>query len=123
VTGQWSIWEGGRQSAQTAEARSRVDAAAAMLAEAREQVAVEIARQQLEVRRARAAAAAAETHLQQAEESFRVTRQQYDEGAALSAEVLDAEQSLRRARARRMVALADYEIARAAVRRTTGEVW
>lgn len=123
LTGQWSIWEGGRQSALAADARARLEAAQARLADAREQAAVEVARQQLEVRRARAAAAAAETHVREAEESFRVLRQQYQEGAALSLEVLDAEQEFRRAQARHAAALADYEIARAAVRRLVGEVW
>ena len=123
LTGQWNIWEGGRQSALGEEARARLDAARARLAEARELAAVEVARQQLEIRRARAAAAAAETHLREAEESFRVLRQQYEEGTALSVDVLDAEQAQRQAQARRAAALADYQVARAAVRRLVGEVW
>jgi len=123
LTGQWSIWEGGRQSALAAETRARLEAAQARLTDAREQAAVAVARAQLEVRRARAAATAAETHVREAEESFRVLRQQYQEGSALSLEVLDAEQEYRRAQARHAGALADYEIARAAVRRLVGEVW
>jgi len=123
LMGQWSIWQGGRRPAETAAASARLEAAQARLAVAREQVAVDVARELLELKRARAAAAAAETHLTEAEESYRVARQQFTEGSALSTDVLDAEQAHREAQARRATALADYEIARAAVRRIVGEVW
>lgn len=123
IGGRWSLWEGGRVAAQTGEARARREAAGARLADAREQVAVAVARAHLEVLRARAAAAAAALHVSEAEETYRVVRQQFAEGAALSVDVLEAEQTQRRAQARRAQALADYEIARAGVHRVLGRVW
>jgi outer membrane protein TolC len=118
-----SLWEGGRAGAQVAEARARLLAAEARLADAREQVAVNVARQQLEVVRAGDAVDAATSNVAAAEESFRVARQQYGEGVALSSEVLDAEQAARRAQANRAGALADYAVARATLLDVLGRVW
>jgi outer membrane protein TolC len=58
-----------------------------------------------------------------AEESFRVARAQFTEGAALSADVLDAEQASRSARARRARAGAEYAVARARLLNAEGRVW
>lgn len=119
----WDLWEGGRRSAQTSEARARLAAAEARLVDARAQVAVDVARQQLDVVRSTEAIEVAAQNVREAEESFRVVRQQYEEGAALSADVLDAEQAYRRAQARRAESLADYAIARAALLSAQGRVW
>ncbi|HEX9109142.1 MAG TPA: TolC family protein, partial [Longimicrobiales bacterium] len=123
VSARWNIWEGGRAGAATAEARERLSAAEARLADTREQATVEVARQRLEVDRAAQAVEAAGQNVAAAEESFRITRQQYDEGAALASDVLDAEEAFRRAEARRAGALADYAIARATLLNALGRVW
>jgi outer membrane protein len=119
---QWSPWDGGASSARVRQAGERVQAAQARLDEARERVAIDVARQHLEARRATEALAVAAENVRQAEEAFRVARQQFDEGAALSSQVLEAEQAHRLALAREARAMADYAIARAAVRRALGEV-
>ena len=123
ISGRWAIWEGGRRSAQEGEARARLEAAEARLQETSELVAVETARRQLEVRRAAEAVDVAEQNVREAEESFRVVREQFGEGMALSADVLDAEEALRQARASRAAALADHAIADAAVLNALGRVW
>jgi len=84
---------------------------------------VETARLQLEVRRAAEAVGVAEENVREAEESFRVVGRQFEEGVALSADVLDAEEALRRARAHRADAMADRAIAEAAVLNALGRVW
>jgi outer membrane protein len=119
----WGIWEGGRRAARTGEARAQLEAAEARLAATREQVAVDIARLRLEVERAQEATEVAAQNVAEAEESYRVVRQQFAEGAALSADVLDAEEALRRARAREVEARTDHAIARAAVLNALGRVW
>ncbi len=123
LSGRWAIWEGGRRSAAESEARARLEAAEARLQATAEQVAVETARLHLEVRRAADAVGVAEQNVREAEESFRVVGRQFEEGAALSADVLDAEEALRRARARRADAMADHAIAEAAVLNALGRVW
>jgi outer membrane protein TolC len=119
----WDIWQGNRKSAVTSEARARVQAAEARLADVRTEVAVDVARQQLEVVRATEAITVAAQAVTEGEESFRVARQQFTEGVALSSDVLDAEQALRRAQARRAQSEADYAIARAALLAAQGRVW
>lgn len=119
----WGIWEGGRVSARRREMAARVEAAEARLAETTERMAVEVARRSLEVDRAAEAVEVAAQNVREAEESYRVVREQFGEGVALSADVLDAEDALRRARARRERALADHAIARAAVMNAIGRAW
>jgi outer membrane protein len=120
---QWGIWEGGQRQAQVRQLRARVQAAEARLAQAREQVAVEVARHYLESVRAAEAIEVAELNVRGAEETFRVVQQQFEEGVALSSQVLDAELALRAARSRHARALADQAIAGAALLQVEGEVW
>ncbi|NJD18733.1 MAG: TolC family protein, partial [Gemmatimonadetes bacterium] len=123
LAARWNIWEGGRRSAVQREAAARLEAAEARLQATTEQVAVETARLRLEVRRAAEAVGVAGENVREAEETFRVVGRQFEEGVALSADVLDAEEALRRARARRVDALADRAIAEAAVLNALGRVW
>ncbi len=123
VSASWDLWSGGRTGAQAAEAGARLQAAEARLADTREQVAVDVARQRLEVTRAAEAMDAARRNVEAARESFRVARQQFDEGAALSSDVLAAEQAYRQAQANRAGAMADHAIARAALLDALGRVW
>ena len=120
---QWDLFDGGARFAETQEARARLESMEARLTAAQEQVAVEVARQVLEARRAFEAIAVAEQSVEEAEEALRTMRQQYAEGVALSADVLDAEQALRAARAARAAAAADYAVSLAGIRRAVGEVW
>ena len=122
LSASWGLWEGGRRPARTRQVRARLDATGARLASAREAAMVEVTRQVLEVRRATEAVDVAGRSVRSAEETFRVAGEQFAEGAALSADVLDAEQALRRARARHVRALADYAIARAALLASEGRV-
>lgn len=123
ISGRWAIWEGGRRSAARSEARARLEAAEARLELTTEQLAVESARLRLEALRAAEAVGVAEQNVREAEESFRVVSNQFEEGVALSADVLDAEEALRRARARLADAMADEAIAEAAVLNSLGRVW
>jgi outer membrane protein len=123
VSVRWNLWEGGAQSARVKQARERVRAAEARLEDALELAVVEVSRQYLEARRAAEAVGVAAEHVEHAAESLRVTRQQWAEGVALSAQVLDAEAAYRWARARHARAQAEDAIARAALLRALGRVW
>ena len=120
---QWGLWEGGARSARVERAAARLRSAEAELETARREVEVEVARRYLEVRRATEALGVAAENVEEAEESLRVVRQQFREGAALSAEVLDAEHAYQQARARRARAEAEYGTARAALLHARGSVW
>jgi outer membrane protein TolC len=118
----WNLWEGGAQSARMNQARERLRAGEARLADARDLIAVETERQYLEARRATEAVSVAEEGVATAEESYRVARQLFEEGVSLTADVLDAEQALRLAEVRRARALAEYGISRAALLRALGRI-
>lgn len=118
----WTLWNWGQRPAEISEARARLRSAEAQRAFAREGVAVEVTRQYLEMQRAMEAVAVAEQSVQEAEEVFRLLRSQYVEGAALSADVLDAEVAFRRAELRRAEAQADYAVARAGLLHALGQV-
>lgn len=123
LSARWDVWEGGRRSAARREAEARLQAAEARLQATAEEVAVETARLRLEVRRAAEAVGVAEQNVREAEESFRVVSRQFEEGAALASDVLDAERALRAARARSVDAMADRAVAEAAVLNALGRVW
>jgi outer membrane protein TolC len=123
LVARWDAWQGGRRSAVRSEARARLSAAEARLADTRAQVSVDVAKQHLEVVRTVEAVDVAAQTVSEAEESFRVARQQFTEGAAVSADVLDAEQAYRRAQAQRAQSLADYAIARAGLLAVLGKVF
>lgn len=117
----WPLWEGGAREARVAEARERLRAAEARLEDTRDEAGVAFARSYLEARRAMEAAAVAEQHVEQAAEALRVTRQQFLEGAALSADVLEAERTYREAQAREARAMAERAIAGATIRHALGQ--
>src|SRR5690606_23935238 len=97
LSSSWNLWEGGRVSAEVRESRARFAVADARLEEASGEVAVAVARQYLEVQRAGEALAVSGLRSREAEESLRVARERFEEGLALSAEVLEAERAYRTA--------------------------
>jgi outer membrane protein len=121
VSLRWGLWEGGAQDARAAGARARRLAAEARLEDAVERARVDVARHYLEARRADEALDVARQVVEQATEALRVTREQFVEGAALSAQVLEAEAAYRGALAREARAVAERAIARAMLLRALGE--
>jgi outer membrane protein TolC len=119
----WNLWDGGAREARVEQATARVRSAEARLEEARRLAEVEVTRQSLEVERASEAMRAAADNVARSAEALRVTEQQFREGVVLSAQLLDAEQTLLEAEERQVRAVADSAIARAALMHATGRVW
>lgn len=119
----WSLFEGGRRGAETAQARARITSAEARLDELREQVEVMLTQRHMEARRSALAIEVAAESVQTAEEALRVARVSYREGVVLGSEVLEAEQAYFAARTRWARALADRAIATAALLNAVGRVW
>lgn len=119
----WEVWDGGRRQAETEQASARLHAAEARLEHLKDRISTQVARQHLEARSAREAVEVARQAVSEAEETFRVARNQFKAGAALSADVLDAEAAFRAAQAREAEAVARYAIARAALLNAIGRVW
>jgi len=123
VTMRWTVWDGGRRSASADGARARLHAAEARLDHTRREITRRIEREELAVEGARAAVNAAEHALRQAEASFEMTREQFEEGVVLSSDVLEAEAALLRARQRQTDALTGLARADAALLYARGRVW
>ncbi|HEX6940564.1 MAG TPA: TolC family protein [Longimicrobiales bacterium] len=119
----WNLWDGGAREARVEQATARVRSAESRLEEARRLAEVEVTRQSLEVERAAEAMRAAADNVARSAEALRVTEQQFREGVVLSAQLLDAEQTLLEAEERQVRAVADSAIARAALMHATGRVW
>lgn len=120
---QWNIWSGGQRSAETSQIRARLNSTEAQLAHMKEQVTVEVTRRYLELERAAEAIDVAAQGVESAEETFKSAQVQFEEGTALSEQVLDAEQAYRNAQANYARAIADFEIARASILNSLGQVW
>jgi len=120
VQASWRVFDGGRTSAAAARVRAQADALQARLDEAQRAVRLEITRQLVEVRTARAALNVAQRGREAARENQRVTQDRYREGVSRSAELLDAQTTLLRAGLDETAAAARLHVARAALDRAVG---
>lgn len=116
----WSLSTGGRTEAATDRARAQWRQARYELQDRRASVAAEVANQVEAVRQARESISAARTSLRSAEEAYRSVQSRFDAGMAIVSGLLDAERTLRHARAQMAAAQADYALARAGLARALG---
>jgi len=123
VSARWSLFDGGRRSAETARARADLSSAEARLDELREQVDVLLNRRYLETRRAGRSVDVAAEAVEAAAEALRITRAHFREGVVLASDVLEAEQVYHNSRVRLTRATAERAVARAAMINALGRVW
>jgi outer membrane protein len=114
----WSLWDGGRTSAEVAQARAVSQAASERLAEFDSQLGVEVRQRALEVESAVASVAAATSGVTAAADARRVVDERYRAGVIANIEVLDAEYALLQAqldltRAQATVRMAEAQLTRA----------
>ncbi len=117
---QWNLWDGNRT-------RSRVARARAELEQAREQrrqlelaIGLEVKQAQLQLDEARQRLTVSEHAVVSAAESAELTRSLFEQGLAISTQLIDAEAALIAVRVRRAEAEADLRIAIAALRKAVG---
>lgn len=123
VVFRWDLWDGGRRGAETEQASARLEGARARLEHVEERLEAEVTRRYLDAEGAREAVEVARETVDEAEESFRVVQQQFETGAALSTDVLEAEAALRAAQSREAAAEANYATARAGLLNALGRIW
>jgi outer membrane protein TolC len=116
----WSLFDGGRTSAETAQAASLAEAARRRLDEFDAVLAVEVRQRALEIDSGRAAVAAAGDAVRAAAEAHRVVTERYRAGVSTQTEVLDAEVALLQAELDRTRALAGVRLAEARLARAVG---
>jgi len=121
VTISFDVWNWGQTRQQVSQAEAHRAQARDGLSLMEDQVVLEVTQAFLGLRQARQRIAAAESAVGQAEENLRVTTDRFQEGVALSRDVLDAEVLLLQARTTRAQALADRALAAARLRKAVGE--
>ena len=120
ITASWSIWDGGRNRAERAEAAARASAAAARVLDFDRQVTFEVRQRRLEVDSTRAAIATAADGVRAATEAFRVVGERFAAGVATNTDLLDAQADLLQAQLDRTRALANARLADARLERAVG---
>jgi outer membrane protein TolC len=116
----WSVFDGGKRSANEARARAQADAARQQLRELDRAIRLEVTQRALELRTAEARLAVAERSVESAAESRRVAGDRYREGVIPSSDLLDAEVAHERAVLARTEALATLRLAAAGLDRAAG---
>lgn len=120
VAATWTLWDGGRITAEAGEAAAAVDALRARRNDLETLIATDIRQRQLDLESARAAVAAATAAIRSAEDTRRVVSERYNVGVATSTDVLDAHIALLQAELDRTRTLANIRLAEARLERARG---
>ena len=116
----WSLWDGGRNRAERAEAAATASSARARAADFDRQLAFEVTQRRLDLDSSRAAIAVANAGLRAAVDARRVLSDRYDAGVATNTEVLDAQTDVLQAELALTRALANVRLAEARLARALG---
>jgi len=114
---QWDLWDGKLTRAKVREAVANLESAREEQRKLRLALEFEVEQARLDLKAANERLAVTEEAVAQASESAGLTRARFEQGAALSTQVIDAETALVAARVRRAEAEADRQIAIAALRK------
>jgi len=119
---EWKFWEWGRTKYKVDASRNRENQALDALANAKDQVALEVKNAYLSMREAEKKIEVARKAIEQAEENYRLNEERYREQVATSTDVLDAQTLLTRAKSDYFNALSDYNIALTKLERAMGKL-
>ena len=117
---EWDIFDGHRTDAKVDSARARLDSAIEMERKIRLMIDLEVEQASLKLGESSQRLEVTEKAIDLATESRDLTRIRFQEGAALSTQLINAETALTAARVRRAEAGADRRIAAAALRQALG---
>jgi outer membrane protein TolC len=117
---QWDIWDGNLTRAKAREARANLESAREEQRKVRLALGLEVEQARLELKAANERLTVTQQAASQALESASLTQARFQQGAALSTQLMDAETALVSARVRRAEAEADQRIALAAMRKAVG---
>jgi outer membrane protein len=121
VNASWSLWDGGRRTAEVGEASAAERALRARLEEIDSLIALEVRQRRLDLEAGIAAARAAADGVRSAAEARRVVDERFAAGVATSTDMLDAQVALLQAELDRTRALANARIAEARLSRAVGQ--
>ncbi len=121
VESNWAIWDGGSTRGRVAQARSQLEQARLLQAEAALAVDVEVRRALSSLQEASELVGSAGRVVEQAEEALRLANARYRAGTATQLDVLTAQVSLTDARDNQLQANYSYNVAVSALRRAMGQ--
>ncbi|MBN2108995.1 MAG: TolC family protein [Deltaproteobacteria bacterium] len=116
----WDIWEWGRNHYKVGSSKAQAAKAAEQKRQVADAVSLEVKQAWLDTVEAEKNIGVTQTAIVQAEENFRLYREQYAEQMATSTDVLDAQTLLTEAKSNYYNALSDYHIAAARLERAAG---
>lgn len=120
VMAQWDLWDGQSTRGRVSEARANLEQLREEERKLRLAIELEAEQARLNLTEADERLAVTDQTIKQAEESVNLTRSRFEQGLALSTQLIDAETALTAARVRRAEAEADRRIAVAAIRKAYG---
>jgi outer membrane protein TolC len=119
---EWDFFTGFRRGASTDSAKANYEAAKAQERKARDNLKLDLTQAQLAIKEAWERLDVASRSVASAEESLRITRERYQQGAADITEFLTAQVGLTATRTRNVAAYYDYLTAQANLKRAKGEL-
>jgi outer membrane protein TolC len=120
ITVQWTIWDWFTTRHQTAQAEASLKQSEAGLSKVYDAVKLEVTREYYAAQTASEEIAVADSGAEQAQESYRMTREKFKMGMASNSDLLDAETALLQAKLTFMQARVDYKVAAAKLKRAVG---
>jgi len=117
----WTLWDGGRRSAETGEARANATALRARIDNFDREVTFEVRARALELESSQQAVTAADDEVRAAVEAERVVGERYQAGVATATDVLDAQVARLQAELDRTRAVANVRLAEARLERAIGQ--
>jgi outer membrane protein len=114
---QWDLWDGFSSRAKTREASANLESAREEERKLRLAIGFEAEQARLDLDAANERLSVTEKSVEQAEESAKLTRDRFEQGLAISTQLIDVETALVAARVRRAEAESDQRIAIAALRK------
>jgi outer membrane protein TolC len=116
----WTLWDGGRRSAEYGEARANAAALKTRIEDFDRQVSFDVRARSLELASSREGVVAAEEEVRAAVDAERVVGERYKAGVATSTDVLDAQVARLQAELDRARAIANVRLAEARLERAIG---
>ncbi len=116
----WSLFDGGATDAKILSANNAIKVAEEKLAKAREEVALEVRQDYLNVVAAKEKIRATEAAVEKAEEAFKIASIRYKSGVGINLDVLDAQLNLNNAKTNYIGALYDYNVGLATLEKALG---
>lgn len=120
VMAQWNIWDGNLTKGKVVEATAEVQVAREQTRKVRLDIKLEVDQARLALKDADERLRVSARVIELAQESVKLTRERFEQGLALAAQLIDAETALTGARVRRVEAETNRLIAVAALRRALG---